>query len=1052
MKPIKLTMAYFGPYIQETLDFSPLWDKIFLISGPTGSGKTTIFDAICFALYKEAGAGDRQVRELKSDFAKNDELSFVTFTFSVGHNTYKIHRIPEQTRRSKRGDKSTKQSHEVSLYSVMEGEEILISSSIDGCNQKIQEIIGLSLNQFRQIVLLPQGEFSKLLKANRSEREALLKTLFKIDFYPRFTSKMEEKKQNAQGITDALHQTLETQKQHLLAPEGSKLSDHLVSQDLTTESLLLEVNKQIEQDGTALLSIQKTATELEGSIQEINRTLGLAEAINQRFVAWEDAKQESLILQSNLDEILQLDKTNQSIALAHQLIPKEQSCQESKTNHQITLEKKQVVESELRQIDKEFSAINSQLQEVNSPSYDEQIQTHLQNIIQFKSLSNSLSQIQNEQADLNQMIKAFEKLEKEIALGQEKQKQLETYEKKIHQLKESTQIEKNNQLNIKETGTSIRENLLALTQLESLYLKKSKQEQQIKTSDQELLTIKTHLHHWERQKEELEALERKNQAGHLAQTLTPNSPCPVCGSLHHPAPANTSIIDTKEAEFKTLTKQIQSHQTQLASIKGTITSLTKELIEINQSISRHPNHPSHLDLTQVQSAIQSANKQRQELLNQYDSAQQKISTLIQLTQDNEAIYTQLQKDLETTKTLQSNYEQAKQTIDIKQGAVQGHWTSIDQNNLPIDISLETISQEIINYFVQLAQDEETFSQKLKNKKESIQQSHQDLMQKKEKNLGIQLELTNQAQTHSLDLQRKTEVFHNALNQSQMSLEAYHQYKIISEHILEVQRKKVEDYRRLSSINQQQLVDFEKELSHKTPMNLDDLKQKRKNLIEQQSIAQNSIQSINSRLQTNQDTANRMKTTHAELAHQTHQLEILLELNQTIKGQVSGKPKMKLESYVLTAYLQDILHHANLYLKDSSQGRYTLVLKEELTGGRDHGLEIQVDDLYTGKTRSATSLSGGETFISALAMAMGLSDIICQGVGGGLALDTLFVDEGFATLDKDSLNLAMDCLEKIHQGGRTMGIISHVEELKERLDCQIQVVKTTSGSRFFVVGS
>jgi exonuclease SbcC len=245
MRPIKLHLKCFGPFLDQRIDFSALKNHLFLISGPTGSGKSTIFDGICYALYGKTGSPDRSADTIKSDFAGTGELCCVSFIFSVGTKTYKIFRQPRQTAYNQQNTRLISKVAEAALWSCDADltPVKLLASSVTSCNQAIQQILGLNAEQFCQIVMLPQGRFSQLLRAKDSEREALLKTLFSMGHYKRFEQQVERHHQACLEASKRLSQTLDLEVHHLQAKPHSELAD-MIEDNAPAEAILSKLKTE----------------------------------------------------------------------------------------------------------------------------------------------------------------------------------------------------------------------------------------------------------------------------------------------------------------------------------------------------------------------------------------------------------------------------------------------------------------------------------------------------------------------------------------------------------------------------------------------------------------------------------------------------------------------------------------------------------------------------------------------------------------------------------------------------------------------------------------
>ena len=294
-----------------------------------------------------------------------------------------------------------------------------------------------------------------------------------------------------------------------------------------------------------------------------------------------------------------------------------------------------------------------------------------------------------------------------------------------------------------------------------------------------------------------------------------------------------------------------------------------------------------------------------------------------------------------------------------------------------------------------------------------------------------------------------DAFEDALLQVELTHEQYAANKIIDTVALMNNQKHLEEYRRDYHSTESNLITLKEELAGKTKPDLEALEIKKANILAEIKKLNQDLKETESRLNTNRKTVIDIKSLYRQSQKAKNKFGLLNGLNKTVKGTVPGKQKMNLERYILSAYLSDVLERANLFLEMISDRRYRLGLSENTEGRQSRGLSIAVYDEYTGKARNASSLSGGETFMAALSMALGLSDIVSE-QNGALTIDTLFIDEGFATLDAESREKAMTCLARLRRKGRSVGIISHVSELIDLIDDKIIVTKTDEGSHIRLV--
>lgn len=1055
MRPIKLTMENFGPFLSETVDFTALGDHLFLISGPTGSGKSTIFDGICYALYGETSASERRPEAMKSDFANPGKACRVTFTFAVGNRTFRIRRQPKQEMFNQAQTRIISRAAECELWQITtaedgEPQEHLLASAVKPCTQCVQQILGLTATQFRQIVMLPQGQFSRLLKSGETERIALLKTLFAMDYYKSFERKVE----NAHSRANARIQTIDA----AIALEIS----HLEAAPESAFAKRLSADPPEELDAAAIAGLM-AATALSNKrdrleTTRLTRELTLATAA-QTAVASRLATGEALLLRFKRREQLRqrLDQ------LEHQQPQIDARRRQVDTWHRATLvrpletasrrareafQKAQSLEARCKAERQAGQARLEQLQHdltaINDPRFDARLEQLRERLARLKATQPALTGWQQDQkhiADLRVQIEQLASEADPVAQLQDRQAALQ---KAIDALQQAAGDKQRAALQLADQITAGSGRVEALKNLRPLYADVMASDAKITALADEQRQLTSTLAQATREHQHLEQKRLDAAAGALAQTLADGAPCPVCGAVHHPRPAGESeaasrireAIDASDARLTDLKGRLAADDEQHrfltnhnAEARGRLLALCMESGLILDALT-----PDLLD-AEVQRAVKT-HQTRQETLAQRRAAIR--DTDQQLKQKREA-FDRVQSALSKATAALSRKSALQSELAERSGAaavVERQWRTLfpeqdDLTDLPA-----VFARELDRCESQIRQmtDRRTA---LNAQREAIEKQ----MAASEAALHAAADQTAQAKAAA---GREQAAFLAALAEHQLTRERYEASRSADAATIQQAQDQIKAYDEARTSCRANLRALAEELAGQKRPDLEDDRLRKSRADHWVEQVRHAAQAVSARLGHNCSQLERIRRQQQARSAALERQKWTNDLYETVKGRVSGCPKISFERYILSAYLQDILSSANVFLEDISDSRYHLTLADDPMQKHNRGLSIEVYDDFTGKPRSADSLSGGETFMAALSMALGLSDMV-QSESGGVRLDTLFIDEGFATLDADALDKAMDCLSRLQRSGRTVGIISHVRELLEVVDDKILVEKTEAGS-------
>lgn len=1015
MRPLYLSMAAFGPYAGvQALDFGELKNRsFFLIHGPTGSGKTTILDAMCFALYGDT-SGARDGKAMRSDYTDGSLLTEVVFDFAIGTDIYRVKRIPEQERPKKRGEGTTLKHAEAELYYLARPENSLIATGWSKVTEKIEELLGFKSAQFRQVVLLPQGDFRKLLTANSTERQEIMQTLFKTEQYRYIEDKLKIKAQDLKRSFEELVK----ERDWVLQEAAAAGRDELAARQEIDARVTDELNTELE---TARLTMEKA-----------QQALAAARVIEAKFAEKKAAEQAlaELSVKAPVVEtyrrdlaktlkaagLLDAEKTLLSLANERQTLEQEetrlQTALQAAAAAQLTAEKRLAGEA-ARENERELAA---------------------QEVLQLNELT----------AKANDLAAALQTAElcRHQTCGAEKAKDLAV--EKLNNAKTSydeyskqhkQQIEIAFQLSARQAGLADLRRVINLrcsldeVRVNCLAAAKRLADEQLTMNSREktLCEAKDHL-------KELQDLWASGQAGLMAATLVDGSPCPVCGSSHHPRPAKSAGPIPDEHQLKDQQQLVRQAELECEAgrrILGELETDYKTLLNRQQHIEQELGPASAVSLSQLTAQEQAAAQSCKEA----EEADRRVKKLDRLISELEE---QIKTASEVAEQAEKSWQQAELKLRTAEAVANERLLAVPAEYRD-PAALANAQAKAAERQLQLKaafEDAQTKLQAASQHKVKIQTALE----------SVQANQNTVAQKH----RNAEEDFGRRLIKA--GFENVSDYR---------QAKKPEDYiRKLED----RLVKFDGELAAAK-----DRAQRARREIE--GIEQPDMEAINQHLTACQakystvladytarktlvERQAQWLTKLTSIAAQSSEIEKSYGLIGRLAEVANGNNPFRLtfQRFVLGALLDDVATAANERLKTMSRGRY--LLQRTMDRARKNaagGLELEVFDSYTGAARGVSTLSGGETFLASLSLALGLADVV-QSYAGGIHLDTILVDEGFGTLDPESLDFAIRALLDLQRGGRLVGIISHVPELKERIDARLEVVPTERGSKaFFKVG-
>ncbi|MGR5057743.1 AAA family ATPase [Vibrio rotiferianus] len=1006
MKPIKLTMQAFGPFAQtETIEFDKLGtNPLFLINGPTGSGKTSILDAICFALYGETTGNERQGIQMRCDMAASTLLTEVTLEFSLHGKSYRVIRSPEQEAPKARGEGMTVRKHTAALYEITD-EEKLITSKTTQVKTEVTNIIGLNETQFRQVMVLPQGKFRELLLATSKEREEIFGQLFQTDIYKKIEYALKDK---ASAISKAKDE-FDNQIRGALQVAGVSSEAELTEQREALSVQFETVQKQ-EQESLAQLNAVKT-------------DLQKAEALSNEFKKREQAE---IALKQHLEQSdavssrqLQLDNAKKASKVELPYVTLQNASKQT-----------QELEQKVAKLSQDLTVANDAVK-----SKEGALQTAKEQAAQLPKLTEQQYQLEGMKGKLVEK----SELEKAINAGLTQKSEFESTLKKYSALKEKLTLEAQQgqklldqaRVDVASIGSveaEIKQQqrlMQDLQKLTGLNQELAKLDALTPSKQASVDQAKARYVELQRSADTLELSWHNAQAAVLAQRLQAGEMCPVCGSVEHPQPAqfvgeevtkdqvqNARNIEREgQVALNQLNNQLEQHNIAIGQYKQQIEQLS---VELGQSAS--------MDLGTLQASMQQLDERLQQLSSiNLVQLEQSVNELIQRCVTGEGKINDLQNQMAANES----------TIKVNQEQLAKLSASLDAKYS----SLEVLEQDIVAIQKQIAE----LNSALENAQNHLQQA---VLAKT--NIESQLTTNQQWLNEALDrLSTAKADWEQALQVSAFEDEVQFLACKVDEAEMQVWQQEIEAFKQTQIKLEQTLADLSSTLKDSVLPDLEGLNVKLNSIQQSYVEARNQLDSTRSLFERLEKVRNEIATLHDKNTKLEDEYKVFGTLYDVASGKTGSR--ISLHRFVLGVLLDDVLIQASQRLSLMSKGRYILARKTEgFKGAAGRGLDLVVEDSYTGKTRDVATLSGGESFMAALALALGLSDVV-QSYSGGIRLDTLFIDEGFGSLDPESLDLAIQTLVDLQQTGRMIGVISHVSELKEQMAQRIDVEPSRLGS-------
>lgn len=1007
MKPIRLELKEFGPYKNEIIE----WDKIinepiFLITGKTGSGKSTLFDAITYALYNKT-TGGKDIASLRTKTALDKDKTQVNFDFELSGKKYRIERTLAYL---KAGNKNLT-SGKVALMQYNDEKLEVIASKEQEVKEKVEELIGLDDKQFCQIIILPQGKFKEFLLSKSSEKKETLRSLFNTYFYQQFVEQLQEQAKKL----DSSHKQKE--KELITRFEQFDIEEELTKFEYLKDENFEEILNIIQSQEETIKIEKKELLKLEHSFSKEKENFIELSKLNDKFTQLKNNKLELEELSGKEDYYgklkLEVEKLKELQKSKDKII--EYSTLLNRLSQLRRLEKDLLIDTEKYKLDLEN---NKKLElELNKQKND--IEVLRKETIDYKFFYNNLNELNLAKTNIEIYSKTLEELtlkketykELDSSLKVAKESYLENIEEKnilessigklkLEVLKKEQDVEKLEEYNNKLSEVNDKSVKLTVDkkQLKELEVEKKKLEQEVellnKNKEQEILN------------------------GFLLK-LHEGDDCPLCKQKieHLPDIPDLAVVDE--------------------SIEKSLQKVNKDIIQLETLIKKDEEEIGRIS-TLLKNLEDTINFKAKEELSQLED-ELKVEN-IKLTDISKVIKTSEDKIKGLNREIEELLELFKNEDDIKQNHLEAK-NKIEQFEKNVKIELDIFA----DYYEKIQSQVKDFD----NTCNALQNNSSELLVRKTK---LETEQKNNKE-NLLEVSKRIESIIDNFTKSKLN-KYYITLEMAEENIVELnnleefesQINKFEDAKKIIVNSIEKL---EEELEELEQPDLEEGQQKLKNIESQVNDFIEKVAILNTRLENNKKLYDKIHSEYINLLESSKEIREIIAFSDVVSGKTENRKS--LETYVQGYYLDLILVAGTKRLLQMTNDRYRFVRRDEKSkGGGLQGLEIEIHDIYLNSTRIISSLSGGELFLASLALALGLAEVI-QNESGGISLETIFIDEGFGSLDAETLDIALTTLIDLQSYGRNIGIISHVSELKERIRPKVEVYSKDNYAKIKMTG-
>ena len=1007
MKPIRLELKEFGPYKNEIIE----WDRIinepiFLITGKTGSGKSTLFDAITYALYNKT-TGGKDIASLRTKTALDKDKTQVNFDFELSGKKYRIERTLAYL---KAGNKNLT-SGKVALMQYNDEKLEVIATKEQEVKEKIEELIGLDDKQFCQIIILPQGKFKEFLLSKSSEKKETLRSLFNTYFYQKFVEQLQEQAKKLDSSHKQKEKELTTRFEQFDIEEELTKFEYL--KDENFEEILSIIQSQeetIKIEKKELLKLERSFSKEKENFIELSKLNDkFTQLKSNKYELEELSKKEDYYsrLKLEVEKLKELQKSKDKIIEYSTLLNKLSQLRKLEKDLLIDTEKYKLDLENNKKLELELNAQKTDIEEVRKETID------------YKFFYNNLNELNSAKTNIEIYSKSLEELtlkketykELDSSLKVAKESYLEDIEEKnilessigklkLEVLKKEQDVEKLQEYNNKLSEVNDKSVKLTIDkkQLEELEVEKKKLEQEVellnKNKEQEILND-------------------------FLLKLHEGDDCPLCKQKieHLPDIPDLAVVDESiEKSLQKVNKDIIQLETLIKKDEEEIGKISTLLKNLEDTI----NFKAKEELSQLEDELKAENTKLTDISKVIKTSEDKIKGL--------------NREIEELSELFKNEDEIKQNhLEAK--------NKIEQFEKNVKIELDVFA----NYYEKIQSQVEDFDNACK----AIQNNSNELLVRKTR---LETEQKNN-KTNLLEVSKRIESIvdnftNSKLNKYYITLEMAEE-NIVELNNLEEFESQINKFEDTKKIIVNSIEKLEEELKELEQPDLEEEQQKLQDIESQVNDFIEKVAILNTRLENNKKLYDKIHSEYINLLESSKEIREIIAFSDVVSGKTENRKS--LETYVQGYYLDLILVAGTKRLLQMTNDRYRFIRRDEKSkGGGLQGLEIEIHDIYLNSTRIISSLSGGELFLASLALALGLAEVI-QNESGGISLETIFIDEGFGSLDAETLDIALTTLIDLQSYGRNIGIISHVSELKERIRPKVEVYSKDNYAKIKMTG-
>lgn len=1084
MKPIKLIMSAFGPYAGKMppIDFTKFEEKgLFLIAGDTGAGKTTIFDAIIYALYGDTSGSYRGVKNLRSEYAKDDVKSYVDFYFSHQGKDYHIYRAPSYERINRNG-RLTEEPEKVVFYAP-DGSTVEGSRNVDGAGSNlgvVRELLHIDKEQFKQIAMIAQGEFWSLLNSKTDDRTKILRTIFRTSGYNTMEYKLkdrqDESKERKTKIENSIIQYFHDVKAGTEDEPGETLAEALTEIRIGTRT---EIQTETQTDTLAetLKKLQERA-EKSGSVHNLNE---MTEVIRKLIKLDEERSLVAISQQNEAEKVLNVSRAELATAETNNGFLQKRDALKSKeaelSGRKEAIDQKETVLGRQKLASREGNPVYQSWKEKADAvqSLEQQAEEKREAVKaaseKAEASAKALAEAEKDRPEGDALRTKAEKIRNE----EEKYQRRDILAGEIAVLKSAAAGFGEKETELSERERALKEKILQLQDKQKDLREAPEKLTKAKSEGEKLEALRSDIREileqkipaWEeKQKDrnkkqnafskafaEFEEASKKRleaekildccRAGILAQSLLDGKPCPVCGSIHHPEPAVMPEKAVTEDAFKKLKLDEEKKQKKKNDANAAAEAANSALLQYEELLRTEMCKCLENPILGEESCVggmenlRAKIEQAEALLGEKMEENQKEQTRLmkacsELTMAETELANARESETEALTRDRDLFAQTKQENERALAAGEAEFRTLTDLSFE---NWETAASEL-----QKAQDKakEILDRvegagQLKKTADENYAAEQASLRTMEENL----------EKERTEAKARREALEETIRKTGFSAPEEMLDLVRTEEELTASEKEIADYRQEVLLNRQQLADAEEAAKGRSFIDVEALKER---CLEQEKIVtgkRSIANEIANRLQNNREKLERIEGQKPELEKARSEYAVCTKLYNLVKG-TTGNGKITLEQFIQAAGFDGIIAAANRRLLPMSDGQFELFRQDKLGKRSNTFLDLSVHDNHTGHDRPVGSLSGGESFKASLSLALGLSDTVSMS-SGGVQMDALFIDEGFGTLDKTSIENAMEILINLSGANKLVGVISHREELMENIPQQIRVRKGKDGS-------